>query len=150
MSTITTTIPVANTLVAGVIDTGTQSFAGAKTFTTAITANLTGTAANSTLLNNKSEANLNVNNSTNFASQAQSYYLNATNINAGTLAAAYIVSANSTANGAVNTIAQTWAGAKTFSGGIVFDSASTGNAKLVLNTTNGRLVLPVGANKWAT
>ena len=69
-----------------------------------------------------------------------------------------VVDANSTTSGLVNTAAQSFAGAKSFTGATTLTTSifnantSTGmtaNGKLTLNTTNGRFVLPVGSDLWA-
>jgi len=110
------------------------------------TGNLTGTSSNATNLN----------------SQPGSYYTNASNLDSGTVPLARLSSANSSANGIVDTTTQTFAGNKTFqnaasfsntlsvTGAATLNGAIDANNKLTLNTTNGRFVLPVGADKWAT
>jgi len=93
---------------------------------------------------------------------------NASALSTGTVPLAQLTSANTTANGVVDTTTQTFAGVKTFQNGASFTGAATfsntisvtgtatmngtinANNKLTLNTTNGRFVLPVGADKWAT
>ena len=53
--------------------------------------------------------------------------------------------ASATVSGYVNTVAQTFAGAKTFNGTVV-----VANTVDLNNSSNGRLVLPVGTDKWST
>jgi len=96
--------------------------------------------------------------------------INATALSTGTVPLARLASANTTANGVVDTTTQSFAWAKTFTGAVTASSTlgvtgattlttsifnantSTGmtaNGKLTLNTTNGRFVLPVGSDLWA-
>ena len=84
--------------------------------------------------------------------------INASALSTGTVPLARFTSANTTANGIVDTTTQTFAGAKSFTGATTLTTSifnantSTGmtaNGKLTLNTTNGRFVLPVGADLWA-
>lgn len=91
------------------------------------------TANNSTYHNGKLEANLNVNNATTAATannstylngQAASFYTNASNLGSGTIPDAR------------------------FGATVVLQGISA-NGVLRLDTTNGRIVLPVGTNKWA-
>lgn len=93
---------------------------------------------------------LDANNATNLNGQAASYYLNATNINAGTLAGARMFVANSTVNGAISTTTQDIAGVKTLLANTVHAGYIFANSHLRVDTTNGRLVIPVGTNKYAT
>ena len=165
--TFTGSITLSNTNYGGTANNATNAFGkaeGALNVNAAVTC--TGTAANATALNSKTEGNLNVNaavtctgtaaNATALNSQLASYYTNASNMNAGLLPSARFTSASPSANGGVDTTTQSFSGAKTFqsfvtlSGGFQFDAATTGNHKLVLNTANGRLVIPVGVDKWAT
>jgi hypothetical protein len=82
--------------------------------------------------------------------------INASALSTGTVPLARLSSASASANGVVDTTTQSFAGAKTFTGATTLSSTllcsgvATVNAKMTLNTTNGRFVLPVGTNLWAT
>lgn len=67
------------------------------------------------------------------------------------------VDANTSVSGYVNTAAQSFAGAKTFTAALTASSTLTVNGTVVVantvdlnNSSSGRLVLPVGADKWST
>ena len=163
----------ANTTANGIVDTTTQSFAGDKTFTGAVTASstlgvtgaatlsntlaVTGAATLSNTLAVTGNLTLSKGISANggFGTAGQFLTSNATVAYWSTLS---VVDANSTTSGLVNTAAQTFTGAKSFTGATTLTTSifnantSTGmtaNGKLTLNTTNGRFVLPVGADLWA-
>ena len=163
----------ANTTANGIVDTTTQSFAGDKTFTGAVTASstlgvtgaatlsntlaVTGAATLSNTLAVTGNLTLSKGISANggFGTAGQFLTSNATVAYWSTLS---VVDANSTTSGLVNTAAQSFAGAKSFTGATTLTTSifnantSTGmtaNGKLTLNTTNGRFVLPVGADLWA-
>jgi len=114
----------ANTTANGVVDTTTQSFAGAKTFTGAVTASSTlGVTGAATL-----SSTLGVTGAT-------------------TLSSTLGVTGATTLS---STLGVT--GATTLTTSIFNANTSTGmsaNGKLTLNTTNGRFVLPVGSDLWA-
>ena len=163
----------ANTTANGIVDTTTQSFAGDKTFTGAVTASstlgvtgaatlsntlaVTGAATLSNTLAVTGNLTLSKGISANggFGTAGQFLTSNATVAYWSTLS---VVDANSTTSGLVNTAAQSFAGAKSFTGATTLTTSifnantSTGmtaNGKLTLNTTNGRFVLPVGSDLWA-
>lgn len=132
---------------------------------------------NATTAYGKSESALNVNNATYLNGQLAAYYTNATNLSTGTLAiarldsnvilttsttginasalstgtvpAARLSSANTSANGAVDTTTQSFAGAKTFTGNITVNGTATFANTVSINATGSRLVIPVGANLYA-
>ncbi len=121
-----------------------NSATSATTAASATAATTATTANNATYAFGKTEGALNVNsaatatqatNATSLNSQPGSYYTNASNLNTGTVGAARLPAANSTANGAITTSAQTFAGAKTFDGSV------TANALVVVTgsslTANG-------------
>ena len=164
---------IANTTANGYVSTTTQSFAGAKTFAAAVTASstlgvtgattlsntlaVTGTTTLSNTLAVTGDLTLSKGVSANgsFGTAGQFLTSNATVAYWSTLS---VVDANSTTSGLVNTAAQSFAGAKSFTGATTLTTSifnantSTGmtaNGKLTLNTTNGRFVLPVGSDLWA-
>lgn len=145
---------------------------------------------------------VNANNALFLNGHADTYFTNASNITTGTLDSNRLVLANTTANGIVSNVAQSFGGDKTFAGfinvgttlqvagntsltanlyvgvaNVVIQTtgAITANGAMTINstmqiagnttingsrlfangqlrcdTTNGRMVLPVGANLWAT
>ena len=151
----------ANSSTSGLVNTASQSFTGDKTFTGAVNASSTlgviGAATLSNTLAVTGDLTLSKGISANggFGTAGQFLTSNATVAYWSTLS---VVDANSTTSGLVNTAAQSFAGAKSFTGATTLTTSifnantSTGmtaNGKLTLNTTNGRFVLPVGSDLWA-
>jgi len=103
------------------------------------------TANNATYAFGKTEGNLNVNsatqatNATNLNSQPGSYYTNASNLATGTVPLAQLTSANSSANGIVDTTTQTFAGNKTFQNTTAFS-----NTVSITGAANALSTLGVG------
>lgn len=143
----------ANTTSNGVVDTTTQSFAGNKTFTNNVeilgyltVGNNTITLNSTTLVLGNSLSNLVfttagitkdgttivdssgvANNATNLNGQPASYYTNASNLNSGIVPLARLSSANTVANGVVDTTTQSFAGDKTFTNNVAVSGTITGN-----------------------
>lgn len=139
----------ASTTANGVVDTTTQSFAGNKTFqnTTSFSNTVSITGAANAL------STLGVGGAVNALSTlGVSGAVNA--LSTLGVSGIFTAAANSTLTGAVTmSNTATITGAATFSNTILMNANTsagmTANGKLTLNTTNGRLVLPVGTNLWA-
>lgn len=139
---------------------GTQTFGGNKVFqnTVTVTANLfisnatanvqitprTITFEGATTINSTSYTGTS-NNSTNFNGQLASYYTNAANISTGTLSPARLPSANVSANGAIDTTTQSFAGVKTFTANVVFSSTVSAEQLRVTRAASNTVVLTDGA-----
>lgn len=92
-------------------------------------------ANNATFAFGKTEGNLNVNNSLNFNGEPSSFYTNASNLLTGQVPYALLPIANTTVNGIVDTLTQSFAGVKTFSANVVISDHISGNGVL-LTTLN--------------